>query len=238
MKVFGTTHPGLTREINEDGYLIKSINNDFHLLAVADGLGGEIAGEHASALALKEFATISPDFNDLNELMLKKIVKSDKDITEKVDKDQNLEGMGTTLTGVVIKNNNATWIHVGDSRLYLIRNEEANQITRDQNMAGFLVEEGEITPEEAQNHKSRHFLDQCIGCGLCEPDSGEFNIFPGDMLILTTDGLHNEISADVFLPAIHKEKHLEGMANNLVNLALESGGRDNITIIIARFGNP
>jgi serine/threonine protein phosphatase PrpC len=125
------------------------------------------------------------------------------------------------------------WVHVGDSRLYVLHNQQLIKITEDQIFARFLVEEGEITQEQVPTHYSRHVLDQTVGCGICETETGRFELSKGDLLILTTDGLHKLIATEIIISVLLDKTDLETKAKSLVEAALDSGGKDNITIVIA-----
>jgi protein phosphatase len=141
--------------------------------------------------------------------------------------------MGSTLIGVLLRDRIAYWVHVGDSRLYLFRNGTLTQVTEDQTLARFLLEEGEITAEQLPTHYSRHVMDQCVGCGYVEPETGRLEFLDGDLLVLSTDGLHREISANTFDSILKMDTDLEVKARALVKAALDAGGKDNITVVMA-----
>ncbi|QTA79746.1 Serine/threonine phosphatase, PP2C-family [Desulfonema limicola] len=233
MKTFGISDTGLVRKKNEDRYLIKKTSKGGLLLAVADGLGGETAGDFAAEITRDSLAVMNPKPKDIEHQLSCLITQADRDIWDHVADHCSLEGMGTTITGVLIYDKTAHWVHVGDSRLYLLRNNKLGVITIDQNMAQFLVEEGEISEDEVRTHPSRNQLDQCVGCGTCEPETGNFKIKKGDQLILSTDGLHDEISGSLLSQIVTSESDIETKARKLIKAALKAGGRDNITVVIA-----
>ena len=166
--IFSVSHIGRVRKVNEDRYLIKKLSDRSILMAVADGLGGDVASDYAAEITRGWLAGIEhvPEGDELR--YLERLVKDiDLSICNEAEKNPELEGMGSTLVGVLLRNGYAHWVHVGDSRLYVLRKNQLIQITKDQTFARFLVEEGEITPEQALTHYSRHIMDQCVGHGIC-----------------------------------------------------------------------
>lgn len=233
MKTFALTHTGLIRNKNEDRYLIKEIADGSALLAVADGMGGEVAGDYAAEIIRNKLDSIQPSSKNNGQRLLSLVEEADRVILDKVEKDSSLEGMGTTITGVLLQNGIGSWVHVGDGRLYILRDQKLIQISTDQNMAQFLLEEHEITEEEAQTHPSRNQLDQCVGCGNCIPDTGRLEIKAGDLLILTTDGLHGEMSSETIAFLLTSKDNIEAKAKSLIQAALGAGGKDNMTVVVA-----
>jgi protein phosphatase len=233
LKTFGRSHIGRIRKKNEDRYLIKKTARGGLLLAVADGMGGETAGDRAAEMTREKFSVMKPESKNIERQLACLVTQADRNIWDHVADRCDLQSMGTTITGVLIHENTAHWVHVGDSRLYLLRNGKSGQITIDQNMAQFLVEEGEITEDEVRTHPSRNQLDQCVGCGTCEPETGHFEVKPGDQLILSTDGLHDEITGKCLSRLLAARIDIENKADLLIRAALEAGGRDNITVVIA-----
>jgi len=232
VKTFALTHIGLIRKTNEDRYLIREILDRYLLVAVADGMGGEAAGDLAAEIVTERLACRKFHDQDLRKQLLREIEKADKSIYKRALKDPSLEGMGTTVTGVLTGDGRGYWFHVGDSRLYLLRDRKLKQVTKDQNWAQFLIDEGEITSDQARTHPLRNLLDQCVGCGECEPYTGLLEIKRGDLLVLTTDGLHSELSAEDITSILVSGTDLKSKAESLVNAALDSGGKDNITIVL------
>ncbi len=142
--------------------------------------------------------------------------------------------MGSTLVGVLLRDRIAHWVHVGDSRLYILRKGTLTQVTEDQTLARFLLEEGEITAEQIPTHYSRHVMDQCVGCGYAEPETGSLKFLAGDLLVLSTDGLHRQIPESTFNSILNTDTDLENKARALVKAALDAGGKDNITVVMAQ----
>lgn len=233
MKTFASTHTGLVRKKNEDRYLIREITGGSVLLAVADGMGGETAGDYAAELILSIIADVQQGAVE-NEQHISQLVKNaDRAISDKVEMNSALEGMGSTVICALVRDDIFYWAHVGDSRLYVLREKELTRVTTDQNMAQFLLEEGDITTEEARLHPSRNQLDQCVGCGDCIPETGRMEIKTGDLLILTTDGLHGEITTETISSILTSPTDIETKAKFLIQAALDAGGKDNMTMVIA-----
>jgi len=233
MKTFGMTHRGHVRKRNEDRFIIKKMEDGSVLMAVADGLGGQIAGDYAAEIAVEKLATIKLNGNDIQKDLVNRVLEADLSILKEVEKNTDLAGMSATLSGSLLRNDIAYWVHVGDSRLYVHRNNQLTQITRDHNLAQYLLDNGEITAEEARLHPARHHLYQCVGCGSCQPDSGHIELKSGDMLVHTTDGLNEEVSVETIASCLTSPDDIETRAKSLIQAALDAGGKDNITIAMA-----
>jgi len=236
LKIYAQTHMGRVKESNEDRYLIKTLVKSDILMAIADGLGGDVAGDFAAELLRGMFAGVSDVKRNKEEDELAQLARSiDKAVHSEHSKDPELaSGMGSTLIGVLYRNGRAHWVHVGDSRLYILRNRRLIQVTEDQTLARFLLAEGEITAEQVSTHYSRHVMDQFVGCGFVEPETGSLDLFPGDLMLLATDGLHREISEDALESILNADTGLKKKAESLVDAALSAGGTDNITVMLAR----
>jgi protein phosphatase len=150
-----------------------------------------------------------------------------------VEKEPDLEGMGTTMTAACVKNGTVCWAHVGDSRLYVFRGDELLQITEDDTMAGFLFSEGQLTKEEARIHPGNKFVFQCIGgSGEFEADTGNFKVQVGDLLLFSTDGLHDEVPEEEIVSTLSSDKDLKEKLEALLSAALVAGGKDNIAVVV------
>lgn len=232
MKAFGLSHPGC-REKNEDLNLIQPMEDGSLLLMVADGMGGEIAGEVAARIVKEKMAGLQLRPQDMRQELALAVQKANEAILAKVKENPKYEGMGTTVTAAWLCNGTIEWVHVGDSRLYVLHNGELNQVTVDETMVQFLLDEGEITLEEKQTHPLRYMLDQCVGCESCEPIIGRLQAHPGDIVLLTTDGLHDEMDIETMTLFLNASTDIETKARTLIQSALEAGGEDNITVVIA-----
>ncbi len=233
MKMYGDTHIGLVRSKNEDRYLMKKINDDAVIFAVADGMGGEPAGDIAADVMISKLSDMEPDSGSILSLLCRCIEDANQAIIDKVGLNPHLMGMGTTVTCALVKNKTVYWAHVGDSRLYHFKDRLLLQVTKDQNMFQFLLEEGQLKNEDAYNHSSLKHLDQCVGCDSCEPVTGTLEVNRGDLILFSTDGLHNEVKFENLQSVLLSDSDVKEKINLLLNQALDAGGKDNITMIIA-----
>ncbi|MCP3875132.1 MAG: serine/threonine-protein phosphatase [Desulfobacteraceae bacterium] len=210
-------------------------SNHMILMAVADGLGGEPGGEIASEHVIKQLKQL-PSLNDkkLDEYMVSFFKKMDQDLDDMAKNNCQLDGMATTLISMVIKDNVAHWCHSGDSRIYHLRKDRITQITQDQTFARFLIQEGELTQEQAKNHYSRNVIDQCIGCQDLEPETGQVYLDSNDILILASDGLYRYVTQEEIYQVCCQYKDPAQAAEKLIKRSLNEGGKDNITVVIAK----
>lgn len=230
MEIYAVTHPGLKRRENQDRYLVRKFDTRSLLLAVADGMGGEAGGAQAAQLALEAITYFAPDFPSIEPNFKKVFQAASQKILEEAQKDPNLQGMGTTLTAFFLKNRVAHWAHVGDCRIYLFRKGLLTQITEDQTFVNSLFKDGLITADEAAVHPMKNMLVQCVGCGPMVVATGQFKVDPGDWVFLSTDGLHHEVAEDVLVSILTSEGTIQKKLDDLVRAALDSEGKDNITI--------
>ena len=152
MEVHAITHVGRVRSRNEDRYLVQQRPDGTLVLGVADGLGGHAGGEVAAQEVVTALSKLDCVDCNVEDQLRKLVLEADRSICERADRMPELEGMGATLTGVVILGGTAHWVQVGDSRLYLVRNGITRQITKDQTMLQFLLDEGEITEQIGRAH--------------------------------------------------------------------------------------
>ena len=234
IQFFALTDLGNSREVNEDRYYVQCLDGRFLLMGVVDGMGGGPAGFAAAETvrqALASFEACAPH----PEQALAEVIVAAGDALHEFSQGHNLlEGMGATVTAAYLSNGTAYWAHVGDTRFYIFRRGGLIQVTVDQNMAQLLVEEGSITADQARSHPYGSLLDQCVGCPECEPETGKFPIEKGDLLLLSSDGLHDAISARQLADILSSANHsVEEKARSLVKAALDAGGVDNITVVVA-----
>jgi serine/threonine protein phosphatase PrpC len=229
MKTFSVTHQGRVRDKNEDMHFVKVFDEGSALLGVFDGLGGQAAGEKASERAKESMDAFNPYSMERHLVELMQI--ANRSILDMVDEVPDLRGMGTTMTIAYAGNGSVTWAHVGDSRLYVFREGKLRRITEDDTIPGLLLAEGEITKEEARVHPLKNALFECIGRGDFEANAGSFKIEKDDLLLLSTDGLHDEVSEKEMISILLLKKELEEKLEALVSAALDAGGHDNITVV-------
>jgi protein phosphatase len=231
MKTAAVTHVGLVKDQNQDRFLIREFSGDSVLLAVADGAGGGPAGLEASGVVIERLNDFEPDSQTPGDRLVSLMQEADQRIFAAVEKEPDLKGMGSTLTAAFIKGEAVFWAHVGDSRLYLFRGDELTQVTEDDTMAGFLLTEGEISREEARVHPGRNFLFDFIGSGEFEEETGSLTLHKDDILLLTTDGLHDRVPEEKLVSILRSNSGLDKKLDSLVTIALEESGKDNVTVV-------
>jgi len=231
LKTTASTNIGLIRQTNEDSYLC--INPKTY--AVADGMGGHAAGEIASKLLVN---TIEDFFSEkilmeIDQDVLEKIIlKANERILEKAQKHTEYAGMGTTASLLHIEADTCFWAHIGDSRIYLLRNNQLAQITQDHSLVWDLVLNGTLTQEEALIHPQRNMLTRAVGIDAdIKVDKGSFALEKNDKLLLCTDGLTNMVN-EIELQEILASETIDDKAAALIDQAIRAGGVDNITAII------
>jgi PPM family protein phosphatase len=236
ISLYPETHIGYVKKANEDRYYVKRFQDNTLLFAVADGLGGQAAGDYAAEILRGKLANLPliPSGKE-EEVLAALAVETDSFLLTAGEKDTDLEGMGTTLLCVFIRDTLASWVHVGDSRLSVYKKGALKQLTQDQNLARYLVEEGEILPEEVADHYSRNILDQALGSAMEKPETGSVILEPGDILMLSTDGFHNLVLPEQIVTELQNSVELKSIADSLVKIALKRGGTDNITVVMAKY---
>lgn len=231
MDTYAVTRQGLKRKENQDRFFIRPFADQSLLMAVADGMGGEAGGGQAAQTAISVFESFTPGLPTVEDYFINLFQVASQRITEVVQKNPELKGMGTTLTAAYIENGLAHFAHVGDSRLYLFHAGHLTQITEDQTFVNSLLKDGAITAAEAGIHPMKNILLQCVGCGPLEITTGKFRVGPGDGVFLSTDGLHQEIDQDRMVSILTQEISLQKTLESLIQAALEAGGRDDITVV-------
>lgn len=221
------SHQGMVRENNEDSVFPTSSgeSSDFVLAIVADGMGGHVAGEVASRLAINAAASSDLDAGD-------RVAAGNRAIREEVAREPGLEGMGTTMTLLEIDGATATIGHVGDSRAYLLRDGELTQLTEDHTVAAEYVALGELSPEDAASHPQRHMLTRTLGLTrFVNVDEFEVDLTAGDRLLVCSDGL-TEMVSDATIAKTLASGTPDEVAWQLVELANNAGGVDNISVVV------
>ena len=242
MKIEAKTDIGMQRQMNQDAYCISQDNEKYILCVLADGMGGYTGGEIASNLAatsvekyIKEHFENNKDYTkeELQELVKQAITYANLEVYSRAQQEEELEQMGTTLEICLIYNNRAFIGHIGDSRIYRIRQDIMRKITVDHSYVQKLVKEGKITKEEAANHPKKNMLMKALGCEpIIEPDVTVKGFNEGDIILVCSDGLTNMISEEEIYNIIRND--FETAADNLIKRANEMGGKDNITVILIK----
>jgi serine/threonine protein phosphatase PrpC len=224
------------------------------ILAVADGMGGVYGGEVASALATQTVRDAisqrwsegrqKPDDSVWIDALREAFDRCAVAFQARIEDDRELAGMGTTLTAMVLDGHSVSYAHLGDSRGYLFRHGELTKLTTDHNVAGELLAQGRISPEQAADHQGRNVLTKWIGTQqIIEPEVGAFKPASNDYYLLCTDGLYALIpEAEIEqslrnLPSAVDKHAIEELTAMLVDRANERGGKDNISLVIAHWAH-
>ena len=223
------TDVGRVRGANEDSYMA-----DGPLFAVADGMGGHVAGDVASQTAIKVIVDSAASHPPQEPEDLEAYVKSaNKSIWEKASADSRLRGMGTTCTLVFIEGSTAHFAHVGDSRAYLFRNGELSQVTEDHTLVQRMVKEGRLRQDEAAQHPQRNIITRTLGVDPeVDVDLLTLELAVGDRVLINSDGLSSMIGDEAIKRTLAGADTADEAAEGLVDAALEAGGEDNITVIV------
>ncbi|MEU7526480.1 protein phosphatase 2C domain-containing protein [Saccharothrix sp. NPDC042600] len=220
---------GLVRSNNQD-----SVYAGPRLLALADGMGGHAAGEVASKVVIAALAPLDDDEpgDDLLGQLRDAVIAGNGAISELVQSDPDLDGMGTTLTAVLFAGTRLGMVHIGDSRAYMMRNGTFTQITHDDTFVQSLIDEGRITEEEAATHPQRSLLLRALTGHEVEPRLMVREARPGDRYLLCSDGLSGVVSMETLEEAI-RIPDPQACADRMIELALKGGGPDNVTVVVA-----
>ncbi len=273
VEIHATSHVGRVRRGNEDNYLLLNISRsrawtseqtdgefviesqEFEVdengvvLAVSDGMGGALAGEVASKMAVESVsekllddedtdATLTPEGHQYNLIskLYNATVYANYLVHQQGRTDPQFQGMGATFTGVGVTPEGVDIIQVGDSRAYLVRNGKIYQITKDQSLVQQLIDAQQISAEEAETHTLKNVILQALGAqNEIYPVSARLTASQNDVLLLCSDGLSNKVSAaNMQKLVIENLEQLELACAGLVKEANENGGEDNITVILAK----
>lgn len=240
LRAAGLSDPGRVRRANEDAYLVDLARE---LFVVSDGMGGQQAGELASKLVVtvlpgmieKRLARAEGGKQEVVELALRDAIA---DLSDKVRRETatkvGLKGTGATVVLALIRGSFAHIANMGDSRCYLCRGSNLDQLTEDHSIVGILLREGEIAPEEAKEHPARGQLSRYVGMeGDVHPDVRTVELAPGDRLLLCTDGLTGMVDDDAVARILSENAEPEAACRALVDAANAAGGKDNITVVVA-----
>ena len=245
VRVGAASDVGLRRSQNEDRFAVWSPEGPEAatrgvLLVVADGMGGAMAGEVASQLAVEcVLKTYREGHGSVVEDLRQSIVAANRVIHEHSREHPELRGMGTTCTTVVLVDGEACFAHVGDSRAYFVRDSAIRQITNDHSLVAQLVEHRHITPEQAKVDPRRNVVTRSVGVSPeVEVDAARFDepLRAGDTVLLCSDGLHTLVENGE-IARIASGPDLDAACAQLIALANERGGSDNITVVIGRCGS-
>jgi PPM family protein phosphatase len=265
----GLSHPGKVRPNNEDHFLLirfgrfievlqtnlpteqfpSRFEDDGYGMAVADGVGGRVAGEEASRLAiltLVKLVLATPDWilraedasyaEEIKRRAAERFDRVNQALTEEAQADPQLEGFGTTMTLAGSVGRKLFLTHIGDSRAYLFRRGTLHQLTRDHTLAGELYAAGLLTHAQAATHYLRHALTRHLGSDSHAPaDVQELTLESGDSLLLCSDGLSDMVSREEIAAVLTRGAPAKTLCERLVELALAAGGKDNVTALVAQY---
>lgn len=252
--VAALSHPGRVRERNEDAFLVfegapeEAHSGAWQLIAVADGVGGHSAGDIASELALdaveasladlpRRIEELADGWRDVLDARLHDAVAAANGaVQDHARLHPEREGMATTLVVAVLSRGWLGIAHVGDSRAYLLRGGHAHALTSDHTWGMEELERGMLDPAEIEQSPLRASITRAVGLSRGhEADVAWLRLEPGDLVVLASDGLTQYVDGEGILTVTQRTPDIEGAARELVRLALDAGGRDNVTVVIARF---
>jgi protein phosphatase len=223
---------GRQRQGNEDSYLERS-----PLFAVADGMGGARAGEVASRIAVEQFDVEDGSETPPEEQLAEVARGANRKIHKMAQEDSAYAGMGTTFTAALVTGREIAIGHVGDSRLYRLRDGELERLTHDHSLVEEFVRQGKLTPAEAEVHPQRSIITRALGPEPeVEVDTYTHSGRDGDVYLINSDGLTGMISEDQVAEILRERQSLDDAAEKLIAAANENGGKDNITVVLFRLG--
>ncbi|KGR73846.1 Stp1/IreP family PP2C-type Ser/Thr phosphatase [Ureibacillus sinduriensis] len=241
MKFTTESDIGRKRMVNEDRVAFLEHPDRFKLAILADGMGGHNAGDVASEMAIEEMKSnfLNMDIKNLEtketqrQWMLEAIQSVNEKIYNHSLSHESCKGMGTTLIAMLIDDSDCLIGHVGDSRVYYFTSDTVTLITRDHSYVNFLVEYGEISEEEAAHHPQKNFIVKSLGTeSTIEPDFYELVLEPETNVLICSDGLSNKLSTDEMAAILTLPLSIDEKGKKLVQLANDSGGEDNISVIL------
>lgn len=241
MQVFGRSDIGLKRKSNQDCFYYAKVNENTLWAIVCDGMGGVNGGDVASNLAVKSIKNSLNNENweepsetqsNIKRMLKNALKKANLEIFTDAQDNKNLAGMGTTAVLVAVTEDKIHVAHVGDSRAYLVRQGKIKQLTIDHSMVQEMIDEGEITHEEAKMHPNKNIITRALGISKdVDVDYSMKTRKPEDSIIICTDGLTNYLDQKEILDYF-KVKKGEALVDGLISEANERGGADNITVVV------
>jgi PPM family protein phosphatase len=233
-RVGAVTDPGRTRRHNEDAYVIEP-----PLFAIADGMGGAQAGEVASRLATAALKEAGANGGG-EQRIVALIQEANRRVYDRSSSDPNTSGMGTTITVALVEDDTVAFGHVGDSRAYLIRDAQMEQLTEDHSLVNELLKTGKLSREEAETHPQRSVITRALGTDPdVDVDTFSIQAQPGDLFMICSDGLTSMVDDELILQTVEKHRDsLQEAARALIRAANKGGGEDNITVLFFEIGEP
>ena len=240
MQSWGLTDPGCVRKQNQDAFRIEQLDRNTLLCVVCDGMGGAKSGNVASSLAVEVFAEEirrcwTPGMeSDRIDQMLKSAVKlANFTVFDQAAQFEEFSGMGTTLVAALIRDNKATLVNVGDSRVYGINRSGIRLLTKDHSLVQMMVDRGDLTPEVAKSYPGKNLITRAVGTEpmvMCDIYHREVN--KGDYLLLCTDGLSNVMDDQEILFEVVHGVNKQHCCQRLLDIAKNRGAPDNVTSVL------
>lgn len=239
MRIVSKTDIGRIRRSNQDSYLTGELSGSVAWAVVCDGMGGANGGNVASAAAVKSISEhINASYregmsaNSVRNMLMSAISAANSNVFDMAQADANLLGMGTTVVVAIVIGKVAHIAHAGDSRAYIINKDSIEQITRDHSVVQSMVENGEITEEQAKVHPNRNVITRALGVDdRIDIDYNEVVLRDGDTIMICTDGLTNYVENEQILELSNSCKFYE-YPEKLIDMANDNGGGDNITVVM------
>ena len=240
MLLYGMSDVGLVRKSNQDGFAFGELPGEGAWVVVCDGMGGANGGNVASKIAVDRISwqfksTYWKNISDdgIKNIMITAVYNANRAIYQEAQSDRSLRGMGTTVVAAIMRGGRDALAHAGDSRAYLASGSKLTRVTTDHSIVQELVNHGDITEEEARVHPQKNIITRVLGVEpTVEIDYQEFEILPGDCLLLCTDGLTNYVEDRELLKASAMSP--KDCCSVLVSMAKDSGGGDNITVVAVK----
>ena len=252
MYFYGKTDVGMRRSVNQDNFTIRAFDDGVLAAVVCDGMGGANGGNVASSMATRSFMQVIGDRaadaprgagrseEEINDMLVEASVEANRTVYRKSSVDEALAGMGTTRVGCLVLPDMVYAINVGDSRMYLTHNNGIRQITHDHSMVQYLVDIGQLTPEEARHSRHKNIITRAVGTERTV--NADVFMIPradacGEYIILCSDGLTNHVEPEEIDRIVGKCSHEDGdslasACAALIRAANDDGGSDNITAVI------
>ena len=239
MRAIGKTDKGRKRSMNQDVFFVSDTSVGIlpNLYIVADGMGGQNAGDIAARFCVERFTELIRFSKERTPIQAieKAIRQTNEDLIAKAKNARDLDGMGTTFVTATLEADNVLLVsNIGDSRLYLI-NERITQITQDHSLVAEMVRNGESRREEARFHPNKNVVLRALSTqGVVSPDFFRVTVHSGDFVLLCSDGLSDMVEESEILKLVSEYDEVEDIADRLVDMANENGGKDNITLVLLK----
>ena len=237
MRSVGASHIGKVRTENQDKIFFhdQPVGNLKNLYIVADGMGGHRAGGKASSFAVERFVELieESEQTDPIELMKTCIATVNQEIIAESKENEKYAGMGTTFVAATVSDHKVTVMNIGDSRLYVIGQEDTRQITLDHSLVEELIRTGQLDRRKVRFHPEKNIITRALGTGKeAVPDFFEVELQPGEKVLLCSDGLTNMVEDDEIGSIVMRQQFVDRICEQLIDRANYYGGKDNIGVVV------